>query len=312
MTITTLNELNLPLMIIITGSGSLLTGILSFAITKYYLNRFTQRVVEQITTNKQRASTNVSPTTRLTFLVKQQHMQLEKWKELAAYRKEFLGNVAHELKTPLFHIQGYIETIMEQDGLPEQTQYYLQRAHSNINRLSRIIEDLELIAILEDRSINLEKEVFDISALIQEVLDDLEMKAQKYEVSIINFVKSPYFVYADREHMRRVIKNLVENAIIHGKKQGTVMIRAKYCSHTKKVYIGIQDDGYGIPPESLPRIFERFYRVDKARSRQRGGTGLGLAIVKHILEAHQERIKVYSKLEQGTTFIFSVSTESNT
>lgn len=238
-----------------------------------------------------------------------QRTEIEELKKMAAYRREFLGNVSHELKTPIFNIQGYVLTLLD-GGLEDETinKEYLLRTERSINRLIAIVEDLEEISKLESGELKLIMQRFDIADLSRDVVEFLEMKARKNNASIAieNQFDKPVFIKADKKRMRQVLINLIENAIKYGdKEQSKILVR--FFDMDKNYLIEIKDNGPGISEENMPRVFERFYRTDKGRSRDQGGTGLGLAIVKHIIEAHNQTITVRSKLGQGTTFAFTMS-----
>ncbi|MBC2837900.1 cell wall metabolism sensor histidine kinase WalK [Robiginitalea sp. SC105] len=224
------------------------------------------------------------------------------------YRKEFLGNVSHELKTPLFTVQGYIHTLL--DGAMEDRKVrkkYLNRAAKGVERLIYIIKDLDLITKLEVGDLHLEWETFDIVELIQNVFDLLEMKAAKKEISLVFDMEytQPVFVRADKEKIQQVLTNLVVNSIKYGHPKGTTEVSVENLIKNK-VIIRVTDNGEGIAEQHLTRLFERFYRVDKSGSRKEGGSGLGLAIVKHIIEAHNEKIYVESVVDVGSEFSFTL------
>lgn len=235
----------------------------------------------------------------------QQSREIRELKANARYRKEFLGNVSHELKTPIFNLQGYILTLLD-GGLedPEINVTYLQFAEKNINRLISIVDDLSTITGLESGELDLVYSNFDIFKLIEEVYEMQEIMAQNYGISLLapGHDKGPVKVYADKQRIFQLITNLVVNAIKYSKKDGTVWIYVY--PHRNQVEIQVKDNGIGIPREHMNRIFERFYRVDKSRSRELGGTGLGLSIVKHVIEAHETSISVESKVGDGTKFTF--------
>lgn len=229
--------------------------------------------------------------------------EIDQLKQLEKYRREFLGNVSHELKTPIFNIQGYILTLLD-GGLedPSINRQYLERTEKSINRLISIVEDLESISGLEAGELNLNMEVFNIVALVEDVYEMQEMLAHRYGVKM-QFGKGHekvIKVLADRKRIVEAINNLVVNAIKYSRPNG--MITVSFSEIADQVMVEIKDTGIGIAEKDLPRIFERFYRVDKSRSRDQGGTGLGLAIVKHIIEAHQQTIQVQSKPDVGSTF----------
>lgn len=234
-------------------------------------------------------------------------MEIDVLKKQEQFRREFLSNVSHEFKTPLFAIQGYIETL--QDCLiddPEMAVKFLKKAEKNVERLSYLINDLDAISKLESGEVPIDYQKFDFVLLAKEVMEGLEDKAKKREITLSFKEKymHPAFVMADREKIRQVIINLISNSIKYGKEHGSTAI--KIFELHDQYLIEVTDDGIGIDEKHLPRLFERFYRVDSHRSREVGGTGLGLAIVKHILEAHEQIISVRSTLQIGTTFAFTL------
>lgn len=236
-----------------------------------------------------------------------QQNEIRQLKELAKYRREFLGNVSHELKTPIFNIQGYVLTLLD-GGLedPNINKQYLLKTEKSINRMIAIVEDLEEIAHLESGSLELHYQKFDILALTQDIFDFLEIKARKRNNKLYfgTSEDKPVWVYADKKRIRQVLINLIDNAIKYGR--GTEgQTKVSFFDMDENILVEVTDNGEGIPKESIPRIFERFYRTDKGRSREQGGTGLGLAIVKHIIEAHNQTINVRSTLRVGTTFAFT-------
>ena len=233
--------------------------------------------------------------------------EIEELKRMEAFRKEFLGNVSHELKTPIFNIQGYIHTLLD-GGLDDKeiNVQYLQRAARSVDRLCLIVEDLEAISKLESGEMILEQRSFDINSLVKDVFESLELQAKEKNISlrIKEGTDASFYMYADKERIRQVLINLVVNSIKYGKENGHTSIG--FYDMDENILIEITDDGIGIEPQHLPRLFERFYRVDKSRSREQGGTGLGLSIVKHIIEAHNQTINVRSSFGIGTTFTFTL------
>ncbi len=226
---------------------------------------------------------------------------------LENYRKEYLGNVSHELKTPIFNIQGYVSTLID-GGLhdPSINMDYLKRADRSVDRMINIIDDLETISQLESGSMIIDTEKFDILELCIDVTGQLELAASKKGIKL--WVNKEHHqsirVIADKFRIRQVMANLLTNSIKYGSENGETTITFKNNGDT--VFITVSDNGIGIEEEHLGRLFERFYRVDKGRSREQGGTGLGLAIVKHILEAHDQNITVTSSVGKGSTFSFSL------
>ena len=224
------------------------------------------------------------------------------------YRRDFLGNVAHELKTPLFTVQGYLLTLIE--GAAENKEIrekYLKRANNAIERLSEIVGDLDLITKLETNDLKLKSDTFNIIQVIQKVFDLLEMQAKKRNIRLTldKFYDIPVFVIADEAKIEQVLINLIMNSIKYGTMGGTTIVSVSYLEDDK-INIKVSDNGEGIKNQDLPRLFERFYRVDKSRSRDQGGSGLGLSIVKHIIEAHEQTIDVTSKAGEGSTFFFTL------
>ncbi len=228
------------------------------------------------------------------------------------YRREFLGNVSHELKTPLFTIQGYILTLLE-GAIDDKMvlKKYLTRANKGVDRLTYIIKDLDVITQLELGETTLDYTNFDIVSLIKNVIDMIEMRAQKSSISLEFDHKKdvPIMVCADEDKIQQVITNLLINSIKYGKKKGTTEISVHHYKNDQ-IIVRIADNGEGISSEHLPRLFERFYRVDKSGNRKQGGSGIGLSIVKHIIEAHQQKIFVESELEIGSEFSFTLKKPS--
>jgi two-component system phosphate regulon sensor histidine kinase PhoR len=234
-------------------------------------------------------------------------MEIQQLKQVEKYRKEFLGNVSHELKTPIFNIQGYILTLLE-GGIedPAINMLYLKRTEKSIDRMISIIEDLEAISKLESGELELDITRFNIYQLVDEVFDLQEVRAEKRNIKL-TFGRSAdrgIYVLGDKPRMFQVISNLIVNSINYGTEGGKTTV--SFYDMDNLVLIEIRDNGIGINGRELPRIFERFYRVDKSRSREQGGTGLGLAIVKHIIEAHKQTINVNSTPGKGTSFTFTL------
>jgi two-component system phosphate regulon sensor histidine kinase PhoR len=237
----------------------------------------------------------------------QQAAALELMQKNEAFRKEFLQNLSHELKTPIFAIQGYIETILPEMEDNSINQKFLTNAHKNVERMVHLLKDLDEITKLETGEQPLNKTRFVIQDLIKEVFDTLYIKTQNLNIKsqIKKGCEQPVTVFADKEKIRQVLNNLVVNASKYGKQNGNI-IAGIYKTDDRNVLIEISDDGIGIAEEHLQRIFERFYRTDKGRSRNVGGSGLGLAICKHIIEAHNKTIHVRSTPNVGTTIGFSL------
>lgn len=237
----------------------------------------------------------------------ERNKEAEQKRHLDSYRKEFLGNVSHELKTPIFNIQGYVSTLID-GGIndPSINVEYLRRADKSVDRMIQIIDDLETISQLEIGTLELELETYDITQQIKDIMEALELQAKKQNIKLHLAKKydKPIFVRADKFRIRQVLVNLITNSIKYGKEDGKTSVSLNLFD--EQVIVEIKDNGIGIAEKHLPRLFERFYRVDKGRSREQGGTGLGLAIVKHIIEAHGQTIDVTSAVNEGTTMSFTL------
>jgi len=230
---------------------------------------------------------------------------LTRLKQLERTREEFVANVSHELRTPLSLIKGYVETLL--DGArnnPEVAERFLKIIERNANRLDLLIQDLLTISALESGRLKLNLQPVELHALAEKVLGDLHAKAENKNVRIINELPE-LTASADANRLDQVLANLVDNAIKYGRANGTVTVGGIKLDDGR-LQIFVRDDGPGIPPEALDRVFERFYRVDKARSRDQGGTGLGLSIVKHIVQAHGGEVRVESEPGKGATFFFTL------
>ena len=221
-------------------------------------------------------------------------------------RKEFVANVSHELRTPLSLIKGFVETLM--GGAvkdPTQAQKFLQTINKHTDRLTYLIEDLLTLSRLEGGQISLNRQPVALAEVAQQVIEDLETRAQEQSVGVVNLIPPELEVQADVERLQQVFFNLLENAIKYGKVGGRVEIGVKPLV-AGSVEVWVKDDGPGIPADSRTRVFERFYRVDRARARDTGGTGLGLAIVKHIIQIHGGEVWVNSEIDKGSTFHFTL------
>jgi two-component system phosphate regulon sensor histidine kinase PhoR len=234
--------------------------------------------------------------------------EITKFKELEKYRREFIGNVSHELKTPIFNIQGYIQTLLD-GGLddPKINKTFLKRADKSVNRMIAIVEDLETISELESYELKMDYQDFDIVDLTKDVVEFLEINAKKKKAKIYfrDDYDKPIMVKADIKRIRQVLINLIENSLKYGREEDG-RTKISFFDMDENILIEVSDNGGGISEKDLPRVFERFYRTDKARSRKKGGTGLGLAIVKHIIEAHNQTINVRSYPGVGSTFGFTL------
>ena len=243
----------------------------------------------------------------------QRKAEIELLQQNEAYRKEFLQNLSHELKTPIFAIQGYVDTLLNGAlDKPEVNKKFLQSTSRNIDRLVSLVDDLDAISKLESGEQLLLKDSFVIQELLKEVYESLAFSLDEKQIRCIikKGCEQPLTVFADKEKIRQVFINLVDNAIKYGKQSG-IIEASFYKVDGAKVLIEISDDGAGIGEEHLPRIFERFYRTDLARSRKVGGSGLGLSICKHIIEAHEETIHVRSTIDVGSTFGFTLKSRKD-
>ena len=226
-------------------------------------------------------------------------------RETDSFRKDFIGNLAHELKTPLFNIQGFILTLLEV-GLedPEINRKFLSKAEKNIDRMTGLLEDLDSISKIESGVMTIDPEPVNIVELSNDIVDNLERKAKDANVNLKVRSSEDFIVLCDPQKIEQVLSNLLVNSINYGKDGGKTRVR--FYDMGEDILIEVADDGIGIKEEDLLRIYERFYRVDKSRSRHAGGSGLGLAIVKHIVEAHGGNLHVRSTFDEGTTFSFTL------
>ncbi|MFI1772988.1 sensor histidine kinase [Thalassobellus citreus] len=295
------------------------TYVFSFLLIQYRVERFIYRRVKKIyddltllesaSISKGAITTDMRTLTQeIDRFARVKKIEIETLKVREKYRKEFLGNVSHELKTPLFTVQGYILTLldgaMDNKNLREK---YLERASKGIDRLGYIIKDLDMITKLEVGDLSLNTENFDIIELVKSVFEMLEMKASKRSITLtfdMNYAE-PVLVKADKERIQQVLVNLIVNSLKYGRDKGTTEISIENLIKNK-VIVRVTDNGEGIEKDHLPRLFERFYRVDKSGSRKEGGSGLGLSIVKHIIEAHDEKIYVESEYGVGSEFSFTL------
>lgn len=234
--------------------------------------------------------------------------ELDEIKEKETFRREFVGNLSHELKTPLFTVQGYLLTLLD-GGLEDQTinRKFLERAYNGVDRMTKIVDDLDIITNIESDTLKLNYSEFNLVELAKDLLDELEILAENKNITL-KFGKeshNPIKVKADKHKISQALSNLINNAIYYGKENGEVIIR--FLEIDKQVMIEVADNGDGISQEHLPRLFERFYRIEQSRDRNKGGSGLGLAIVKHIIESHGQSVSVRSSVGVGSTFSFTLS-----
>ena len=283
-------------------------SIVGFLLVFVLLNWITLKIVQRFIMDKITPKDIISTAEKdVIDWAKDRKQEITQLKQMEKYRKEYLGNVSHELKTPIFNIQGYILTLLD-GGIDDSNvnRMYLERAEKSINRMISIVDDLGIISSLESGELKLEPARFNIIKLVEEVFESQEIRAKEYNVTLKHTHSSykPVFVEADRERIYQALNNLVLNSINYGKKNGVTTI--SFTDMGKNIMVEIADDGIGIAKQDIPRLFERFYRVDRSRSRNLGGTGLGLAIVKHIIEAHKQTVNVFSKIKKGSTFSFTL------
>lgn len=303
----------------IVAAFSIVLFLFSFFVLQFRVERFIYRRVKRIyddvallenaSFRNQPVTTDMATLTReVQKFARDKKVEIETLKIREEYRREFLGNVSHELKTPLFTVQGYLLTLL--DGAMDDKNIrkkYLQRAEKGVERLIYIVKDLDMITKLEIGDINIELSEFNIVEVIQNVFDLLEMRAAKKNISLVfdtNY-KHPIKVTADQEKIQQVVTNLIMNSIKYGKQGGTTEVSIEDLVNNK-VIVRVTDNGEGIEKAHIPRLFERFYRVDKSGARSEGGSGLGLAIVKHIIESHNEKIYVESQFGVGSEFSFTL------
>jgi two-component system phosphate regulon sensor histidine kinase PhoR len=306
------------------GVASILISItavftISFFIIQYRAERFIYRRLKKIYEDvsilnvndlkKESTTTDIEKLSKsMQRFVEGKRLEIESLTERDSFRRDFLGNLAHELKTPLFTVQGYILTLMEGAVNDKQIRMkYLDRANKGVERLVAVIKDLDMIAKLENDGMKLNIDVFNILELIQNVFDLLEMKAKKRNITLQfdQVYEFPVFVKGDIEKIEQVLINLIVNSIKYGNPNGITMLGVESYNDTKFI-VKVIDNGEGIQKEHISRLFERFYRVDQSRSREQGGSGLGLSIVKHIVEAHDENILLKSTYGEGSEFSFTL------
>lgn len=291
--------------------------ILSYSFERFLVSRVKELYKSLTPTTSYLTSVNQTEdfellSSSLQKLNSEKNLEIELLKKEQDYRREFIGNLAHELKTPLFTVQGYVLTLI--DGVEDKkiVKKYLKQTSKGVDRLIYIIKDLDLITKFESGIATLELEAFDILMAVQNVFELLEMQAAESKI-VLRFDKEytdPIMVYADEERIQQVLTNLIVNSLKYGVERGVTEVSIELIKENK-ILVRIADNGGGIDEEHLPRLFERFYRVDKTRNRNQGGSGLGLAIVKHIIEAHGEKIFVESEVRVGSEFSFSLTLDQN-
>lgn len=294
-------------------------GIFSFFVLQYRVERFIyrriQRLYDDVSLISSASLINKPITTDMATLSEQvkqfatdKKLEIETLKLQEQYRREYIGNISHELKTPLFTVQSYLLTLLD-GGMNDKSirKKYLERAGKGVERLIYIVQDLDMITKLETGDLHLNYSEFNVVEVVQSVFDLLEMKASTKNIILMFDMKyiNPIQVYADQEKVQQVLTNLISNAIKYGKQDGTTEVSIEDLTQNK-IIVRVIDNGEGIAPQHMPRLFERFFRVDKSGDRKVGGSGLGLAIVKHIVEAHNEKIFVKSEFKKGSEFSFTL------
>ena len=295
------------------GISALVFLVINYFVIEFLLNFYAKKQIRKISTilpeelihNDENDLNFRELGERVSEMTQKNATEIDTMKEMETYRKEYIGNVSHEMKTPLFSIQGYVETLM--DGGVENLAIrdkYLDRIDKSVERLLNIVKDLDMINQFESGEIKLNVTRFDLNILIREIIDllDLEIQRRNFKV-VLQTSSSQIFVNADKQKISQVLINLLSNAIHYANREDAKIL-VRTATLKNKALVQVEDNGMGIKPEALPRIFERFYRVEASRNRKDGGSGLGLAIVKHILEAHNENITVESTYLEGTTFSF--------
>lgn len=301
--------------------GSLAILIICYVVARHFLQKRLQRLEtalyhlslkqfeefqEDIQVKKDELDDIIS---NLNKTVLSTEKELQRLNRLENYRKEFIGDISHELKTPIFAIQGFIETLLDGALYDERVnKSFLEKAMRNVNRLNILTRDLMEISKLETGELRSDLQAIKIRDIIQEVVENLQYKAQNESISLKMIDCDPGItVFADRNQLRQVLINLIENAIKYNKPNGSVTVSIRmFPKSPSKYLVSVSDTGLGIEPRDIPRVTERFYRIDKSRAREKGGSGLGLSIVKHIIEAHNEQLIIESQVNQGSTFSFTL------
>ncbi len=296
--------------------------VLNYLIVRYFLENYVFRKIKLIykliyESKKDKSATDINKesledvNTRVMEWAENTKKEIATLKSLEEYRKNYVGNISHELKTPIFTIQAYLHTLLEGGLYDDQiNRDYLKRAADNTERLQNIVEDLDIISKLEAGQAELDIKRFDIKELVKDIFLDLKSLAKKKKISLLlkDGASQSFYVMADRESIRQVLINLLVNSIKYGKEGG--ITKVSFYDMDSEVLTEVSDNGIGIDEKHIKHVFDRFYRVDSSRSRNQGGSGLGLAIVKHIIEAHDQTINVRSTYDMGSTFGFTLKKAS--
>ena len=313
-------SLNLPFSPLISAVVlSLVLGVITFLVLYFGIKFFLQNRLNHLYKNLQNPP--LIKGQRLNEIIDEAEEQVNQvsnhrtqeiiqLKSQDTFRKEFIGNLAHELKTPVFAIQGYLDTLIDGALNDEDIALdFLQRASRASDRMIQLLEDLDAITRLENPELTIDKRPFDLVEVVKETLDSLEFLAKEKQIQLsLKKDYSAHFVLGDRNKIGQVITNLVKNSILYGNEKGTTTVTLEPLDNL--ILVEIKDNGIGIYPKHWPRLFERFYRVEKSRNRHEGGTGLGLSIVKHILELHGQNITMRSTVGVGTEFTFGLEKSS--
>jgi two-component system, OmpR family, phosphate regulon sensor histidine kinase PhoR len=293
----------------------------SYFSIRFYLNRRFERIsqlLDNISSKNFEEQIDTAPVNRdeLDVLIEkgQRTManverEIQRLNRLENYRKEFIGDISHELKTPIFAIQGFLETLLDGAMYDEKVnRSFMQKAMKNVNRLTILTKDLLEISRLETGELRIDLQKIHLRSAVIEVTESLMLKAEQEQIRIeVASIENGIHVYADRNQLKQVLVNLIENAVKYNKPGGVVDVGIRAHPKTReKILVYVKDSGIGIEAYDLARVTERFYRIDKSRSREKGGTGLGLSIVKHIIEAHHEQLFIQSKPDVGSEFSFSL------
>ncbi|HEX9651933.1 MAG TPA: ATP-binding protein [Cyclobacteriaceae bacterium] len=305
------NEISLVILFTFIGGFIIAWVILEFLVFRN-INSFVAKLRQERNLNGKSdpGENNNTLAEELNNLLEDKNRTIDELKKLAAFRKEFIADVSHELKTPIFAAQGFVHTLL--DGAVKDKSVrnkFLKKAARSLDGLDALVQDLVTLSQMEIGEVRMHREYFDIMQLTQEVIDQFEHKAEKKTLKLLyqGDTKQEILVYADPHRIFQVLSNLISNSINYTDEGGQIYV--EIIPNQDHVWIKIKDTGIGIPKEDLARIFQRFYRVDKSRSRKQGGTGLGLAIVKHIIELHKSEVKVESEVGMGSTFSFKLPKE---
>lgn len=292
--------------------------LVSYVVTEYFVFRELRKLEDAVKLNFDHKNEQLTSSPRFNLrsagriwsntrtIIRQKDERIDKLEKMADFRKRFIADVSHELKSPIFNAQGYIHTLL--DGAIKDKavrEKFLNKASKSVDYLDVLVQDLLLLSQIETGNVRMLFDYFDLIGLVHEVFDHFEHRAAKHAIRLkLQNEQAPLIVFADYSKILQVMQNLISNAIKYNQDNGSVVV--ELTEDSESILVSVKDDGLGIPKKDINNIFNRFYRVDKSRSKKSGGTGLGLAIVKHILDSHNSMIEVTSKLGRGTTFTFSL------